>query len=78
MEMFEVSLLHHRSLINVEGDRTPVFVCDGGELFAGRLRAFADGGGLTVPGALNKFSVFAQRLIAPRVVPCLVAKMPKA
>ena len=33
MEMFEVSLLHHRSLINVEGDRNAVFVCDGGQLF---------------------------------------------
>jgi short-subunit dehydrogenase len=42
------------------------------------LRAFANGGGLTVPGALNKFSVFAQRLIPRRVVPRLVAKMSKA
>jgi short-subunit dehydrogenase len=42
------------------------------------LRALANGGGLTVPGALNKFSVFAQRLIPRRVVPRLVAKMSKA
>jgi short-subunit dehydrogenase len=42
------------------------------------LRVFANGGGLTVPGALNKFSVFAQRLIPRRVVPRLVAKMSKA
>ena len=42
------------------------------------LRAFANGGGLTVPGALNKVSVFAQRLIPRRVVPRLVAKMSKA
>jgi short-subunit dehydrogenase len=42
------------------------------------LRALVNGGGLTVPGALNKFSVFAQRLIPRRVVPRLVAKMSKA
>jgi short-subunit dehydrogenase len=42
------------------------------------LRVLANGGGLTVPGALNKFSVFAQRLIPRRVVPRLVAKMSKA
>jgi short-subunit dehydrogenase len=42
------------------------------------LRVLANGGGLTVPGALNKFSVFAQRLIPRRLVPRLVAKMSKA
>jgi uncharacterized protein len=42
------------------------------------LRVLANGGGLTVPGALNKFSVFAQRLIPRRVVPKLVAKMSRA
>jgi short-subunit dehydrogenase len=42
------------------------------------LRVLANGGGLTVPGALNKFSVFAQRLIPRKVVPRLVAKMSKA
>jgi short-subunit dehydrogenase len=41
------------------------------------LRVLANGGGLTVPGALNKFSVFAQRLIPRKVVPRLVAKMSK-
>lgn len=41
------------------------------------LRALANGGGLMVPGALNKFSVFAQRLIPRKVVPRLVAKMSK-
>ena len=41
------------------------------------LRVLANGGGLTVPGALNKFSVFAQRLIPRRIVPRLVAKMSK-
>lgn len=39
------------------------------------LRVLERGGGLTVPGALNKFSVFAQRLIPLRLVPRLVAKM---
>lgn len=42
------------------------------------LRTLEKGGGLTVPGALNKFSVFAQRLIPRRVVPRLVAKMSRA
>jgi len=42
------------------------------------LRALENGGGLTVPGALNKFSVFAQRLIPRRLVPRLVAKISRA
>jgi short-subunit dehydrogenase len=42
------------------------------------LRVLARGGGLSIPGALNKFSVFAQRLIPSRVVPMLVAKLSKA
>jgi short-subunit dehydrogenase len=42
------------------------------------LRVLANGGGLTVPGALNKFSVFAQRLIPRSLVPKLVAKMSRA
>jgi short-subunit dehydrogenase len=42
------------------------------------LRVLANGGGLTVPGALNKFSVFAQRLIPRSLVPRLVAKMSRA
>jgi short-subunit dehydrogenase len=41
------------------------------------LRALANGGGLTVPGTLNKFSVFAQRLIPRKVIPRLVAKLSK-
>jgi short-subunit dehydrogenase len=42
------------------------------------LRVLANGGGLTVPGALNKFSVFAQRLIPRSLVPRLVAKLSRA
>ena len=42
------------------------------------LEVLADGGGLTVPGVLNKFSVFAQRLIPRSLVPRLVAKFSKA
>jgi short-subunit dehydrogenase len=42
------------------------------------LRVLANGGGLSIPDALNKFSVFAQRLISRRVVPVLVAKLSKA
>jgi hypothetical protein len=42
------------------------------------LGVLANGGGLAVPGALNKFSVFAQRLIRRRVVPRSVAKLSKA
>jgi hypothetical protein len=39
------------------------------------FQALANGGGLTVPGRMNKFSVFAQRLIPRRIVPRLIAKM---
>ena len=42
------------------------------------LHVLANGGGLTVPGALNKFSVFAQRLIPRKLVPRLVARMSRA
>jgi short-subunit dehydrogenase len=48
------------------------------EVVDNALRALANGGGLTVPGVFNKFSVFAQRLIPRRVVPRLVAKLSKA
>ncbi len=39
------------------------------------LDSLANGGGLVVPGFVNKLSVFAQRLIPRRAVPALVAKM---
>jgi short-subunit dehydrogenase len=42
------------------------------------LQALANGGGLTVPGTLNKFSVFAQRFMPRSLVPKLVAKFSKA
>jgi uncharacterized protein len=45
------------------------------EVVRDALRVLANGGGLTVPGALNKFSVFAQRLIPRKLVPRMVAKM---
>jgi short-subunit dehydrogenase len=48
------------------------------EVVEDALQVLADGGGLTVPGALNKFSVFAQRLIPRSLVPRLVAKFSKA
>jgi short-subunit dehydrogenase len=48
------------------------------EVVEDALQVLANGGGLTVPGALNKFSVFAQRLIPRRLVPRLVAKFSKA
>jgi short-subunit dehydrogenase len=48
------------------------------EVVEDALQVLADGGGLTVPGALTKFSVFAQRLIPRRLVPRLVAKFSKA
>jgi uncharacterized protein len=48
------------------------------EVVEDALRVLANGGGLTVPGALNKFSVFAQRLLPRRIVPRLVAKLSKA
>jgi short-subunit dehydrogenase len=48
------------------------------EVVEDALQVLANGGGLTVPGALNKFSVFAQRLMPRRLVPRLVAKFSKA
>ncbi|HUC54387.1 MAG TPA: SDR family oxidoreductase [Candidatus Cybelea sp.] len=39
------------------------------------LESLASGGGLVIPGFVNKLSVFAQRLIPRRAVPVLVAKM---
>jgi short-subunit dehydrogenase len=39
------------------------------------LESLANGGGLVIPGFVNKLSVFAQRLIPRRAVPVLVAKM---
>jgi short-subunit dehydrogenase len=48
------------------------------EVVEGALQVLASGGGLTVPGALNKFSVFAQRLIPRSLMPRLVAKFSKA
>jgi short-subunit dehydrogenase len=39
------------------------------------LESLANGGGLVVPGFVNKLSVFAQRLIPRRAVPALVARM---
>src|ERR1700733_5625494 len=48
------------------------------EVVGKSLRALANGGGLIVPGTLNKFSVFAQRLIPRKIVPRLVARMSKA
>jgi short-subunit dehydrogenase len=39
------------------------------------LSALEDGGGLVVPGFLNKFAVLAQRLLPRRAVPRLVALM---
>ena len=39
------------------------------------LRALDQGGGLVVPGLVNKFTVFAERFIPRSVVPKIVAKM---
>ena len=39
------------------------------------LESLANGGGLVIPGFVNKLSVVAQRLIPRRAVPALVAKM---
>jgi short-subunit dehydrogenase len=45
------------------------------EVVEDALRVLANGGGLTVPGALNQFSVFVQRFIPRRLVPRLVAQL---
>jgi short-subunit dehydrogenase len=39
------------------------------------LESLASGGGLVIPGFVNKLSIFAQRLIPRRAVPTLVARM---
>jgi uncharacterized protein len=39
------------------------------------LESLAKGGGLVIPGFVNKLSIFAQRLIPRRAVPTLVARM---
>jgi len=44
------------------------------EVVEDALRVLAHGGGLTVPGALNKVSAFAQRLMPRSLVPKLVAR----
>jgi short-subunit dehydrogenase len=48
------------------------------EVVEGALQVLASGGGLTVPGALNKFSVFVQRLMPRSLVPRLIATFSKA
>jgi short-subunit dehydrogenase len=48
------------------------------EVVRDALRGLANGGGLTVPGTLNKFSVFAQRLIPRKLVLRMVARMSRA
>ena len=48
------------------------------EVVEDALQVLANGGGLTVPGALNKFSVFAQRLMPRSLVPRVIAKFSKA
>jgi short-subunit dehydrogenase len=39
------------------------------------LESLGNGGGLVIPGLVNKLSIFAQRLIPRRAVPTLVAKV---
>jgi uncharacterized protein len=58
------------------GNRKFGFVYQSPEDVVGEaLESLANGGGLVVPGFVNKLSVFAQRLIPRRAVPALVAKM---
>ncbi len=45
------------------------------EVVGDALESLANGGGLVIPGLVNKLSIFAQRLIPRRAVPTLVAKM---
>jgi uncharacterized protein len=42
------------------------------------LETLAGGGGTVIPGFLNKFSAFVQRLLPRRIVPKLVAKMSRS
>ncbi len=58
------------------GNRKVAFVYQSPEhVVREALESLANGGGLVIPGFVNKLSVFAQRLIPRRAVPALVAKM---
>jgi uncharacterized protein len=58
------------------GDRKLGFVYQSPEdVVQEALESLASGGGLVIPGFVNKLSVFAQRVIPRRTVPKLVAKM---
>jgi len=37
VKMLEVSLFHHRSFVDVEGDGDPIFMRDGGEFFTSSM-----------------------------------------
>lgn len=45
------------------------------EVVSAALRSLAAGGGLVVPGLLNKFTIFAQRFMPRSVVPKLTGKL---
>jgi len=58
------------------GDRKFGFVYQSPEdVVRDALESLANGGGLVIPGFVNKLSIFAQRLIPRRAVPTLVARM---
>lgn len=46
-----------------------------GDVVRGALESLASGGGLVIPGFMNKLSVFAQRCMPRRAVPRLVARL---
>lgn len=58
------------------GDRRFGFVYQSaGDVVREALKSLTKGGGLVIPGFVNKASVFAQRFVPRRTVPKLVAKM---
>ena len=71
-----VTLCPGRILTNGNGPRKFGFIYQSPEDVAGEaLESLANGGGLVIPGFVNKLSVFAQRFIPRRTVPRLVGRM---
>lgn len=65
-----------RSSENKNGNRKHGFVYQSQQdVVRAALDSLENGGGLVVPGFVNKFSIFAQRFIPRQTVPKIVAKM---
>jgi hypothetical protein len=69
-------LAHDHPGVASNGNRKFRFIYQSPEVVVREaLQSLAKGGGLVIPGFVNKVSVFAQRVIPRRTIPKLVAKM---